>query len=63
MVNEKEIVMGTLDFNYNESKKNFTSIDNERQAVWTFNVKDGTIEGSLVFNGTIYRIILQHKET
>src|SRR5438094_987172 len=57
MVNGVEEEMGVLDYIYDSSNNTFTSIDNKRKMIWTFKVKNETMEGTLVYNNILYRVI------
>ena len=57
MVNGVEEDMGVLDYTYDSATNTFTSIDDKRKTVWTFTIKNETMEGTLVYNNILYRVI------
>jgi hypothetical protein len=57
VVNGVEEDMGVLDYTYDSSTHTFTSIDQGHKIIWTFKVKNETMEGTLLYNNTLYRVI------
>jgi hypothetical protein len=57
VINEKEEEMGLLDYNFDVAKQTLSSSDREHGTVWNFHVTDNRMEGTLVFQNKIYRII------
>src|SRR5260221_14371467 len=57
LVNGAEEDMGVLDYIYDSAANTFTSIDDKRKTVWTFKVKNETMEGTLIYNNILYRVI------
>ena len=49
--------MGVLDYIYDSSTGTFTCIDDKRKLIWKFKVKNETMEGTLVYNNVLYRVI------
>ena len=57
VVNEKEEEMGTLDYDFDVAKQTLSSSDHEFKTVWNFHVAGNRMEGTLVYQNKIYRII------
>jgi hypothetical protein len=53
--------MGVLDYTYDSSTHTLTSVDEGRKIIWTFKVKNETMEGTLLYNNTLYRVIKLNK--
>ena len=62
IVNRKEEEMGPLEFIYNAATQTLTSIDEKRNTIWKFQIKDTAMEGALMYNGELYRIIHLKKQ-
>jgi len=56
IVEGKEIEMGTIQFHYDSNTKQITSVS-QPNAIWNFQRKQNTIEGTLYNNKELYRII------
>jgi len=57
MVNGVEEDMGVLDYTYDSATNTFTSIDDKHKTVWMFTIKNETMEGTLIYNNILYRVI------
>ena len=57
LVNGVEEDMGVLDYIYESSTNTFIYIDDKRKLIWKFKVKNDTMEGTLVYNNVLYRVI------
>ena len=60
MVNNIEEDMGTLRCKF--ERKSNQLISSGGKAIWTFNVKDKSIDGALILQGTLYRIVKLSKQ-
>jgi hypothetical protein len=58
IVNGEEVGMGILPLIYNKKTKQLTST---AYGIWTFNLDDAKLEGTLLVNGNLYRKIVLHK--
>lgn len=57
IVNGKEEDMGVLDYTFDTATGTLSSVDNKRKITWTFKVKNKAMNGTLVYNNVLYRII------
>lgn len=57
IVNGKEEEMGRLLFKFNASSRALISSDPKRNTTWTFNINGLAIEGTLFYQGKLYRLI------
>jgi hypothetical protein len=55
IVNGQEEEMGVVPCIYNQKKNQLTSTAYNSE--WTFNIKDAKLEGTLIFHGSLYRVI------
>ena len=62
LVNGKEEEMGEFDFSFSAADSTLTYIDEKRKFTIKFKVKENTMEGTLVSNSVIYRIIKLAKQ-
>jgi len=56
IVDGQEVDMGKFQFQYDPKTKQITSIS-QPNAIWKFKREQNTIEGTLYYNDTLYRII------
>jgi len=56
IVDGQEVEMGKIQFQYDAKTKQITSIS-QPNAIWKFKREQNTIEGTLYYNDTLYRII------
>ena len=61
VVNEKEEDMSAGDYAFDANKKTLTYWDEQHKIVWTFHVIGDRMEGTLVYQNKIYRIIKLNK--
>ena len=57
VVDGKEEDMGVLNYNFNATTKTLKCIDEDRSAIWTFHVDGSKMDGTLVYENRVYRII------
>lgn len=57
VVNGKEEEMGVTDYSYDVASKTLTSIDSKRNATWTFHLRADSMDGTLLYENKLYRII------
>jgi hypothetical protein len=57
VINEKEEEMGAFDYDFDASKQVLSYRDHQRNVVWTFKVGNHRMDGTLVYNDQVYRII------
>ena len=57
VVNGKEEEMGTIEYDFDAVKQILSYRDNQRNTVWTFNVHNGQMDGTLMSNDQLYRVI------
>jgi hypothetical protein len=62
IVDNKEENMGTLKFLFDPQQGTLISIDTTRKARWEFKIKDKSMNGTLIYQGELYRIIEVKKE-
>jgi hypothetical protein len=62
MVNGKEEEMGISDYAYDAKLQTLTCVDEKHNAIWKFEIKGNTMDGTLVYKGELYRIIHLKKE-
>ena len=62
IVNGAEEDMGVLQYTYDAAANTLTSVDEKRKTIWKFKLNDKTMEGTLVYNNVLYRIIKLTKE-
>lgn len=62
IVNGREEYMGTLFFTYEPAKQLLTSADKQRYASWELQVKGNKMEGKLIYQGNLYRIVNVEKQ-
>ncbi len=63
LVNGVEEEMGTLDYIYDPAGNSLTSIDEKHKTTWRFTVKGKNMEGTLVYQDKLYRVIKLKKES
>ena len=57
IVNKKEESMGAMKFEYDPATQTLTSTDGVHNAQWKFSVNGKKMDGTLVYNNALYRII------
>ena len=57
IVNKKEESMGAMKFEYDPSTQTLTSTDGVHNALWKFSVKGKQMEGTLMYNNALYRVV------
>lgn len=57
VVNDVEEEMGTLDYDFDAAKEILSYRDNQRNTTWTFKVSSRQMDGTLVYNNQLYRVI------
>jgi hypothetical protein len=57
VVDGKEEEMGMTDYSFDVASKTLTSHDAKRGATWTFYLKGSNMDGTLVYENKVYRII------
>jgi len=62
IVNGQEEYMGTLFFTYEPAKQLLISVDKQRNASWELQVKGNKMEGKLIYQGNVYRIVNVEKQ-
>jgi hypothetical protein len=60
IVNGKEEEMGILSFRYDSRSRQFVSASS--QSLWTLEFKGNELHGTLIFRGSLYRIVKLVKE-
>ena len=60
IVNGKEVEMGTIPFRLEKTTNQLTSTSSNGS--WTFTLKGKDLDGTLTFNGALYRIIKLSKQ-
>jgi hypothetical protein len=60
VINGKEIEMGVIGCKLDRA--NHRLVSSAGNSVWTLNFKDKELDGNLVFNGTLYRIVKLTKQ-
>ena len=61
VVDGKEEEMGVTDYNFDPASKTLTSHDDKRNTTWTFRLKGNKMDGTLVYENKVYRIITVSK--
>jgi hypothetical protein len=56
IVNGQEEKMGTLDYLFDPTKRNLTSVY-QQTSTWTFAVSGDNMHGSLIYKNVLYRVI------
>ncbi len=62
IVGGKEEEMGIIDFTYDPSKQILTSVDQQRNARWDLKVNGKKMDGTLFYQGKLYRIVKVEKQ-
>ena len=57
IVNKKEESMGAMKFEYDPATQTLTSTDGVHNSQWKFSVNGKKMDGTLVYNNALYRII------
>jgi len=57
VVDGKEEEMGITDYSFDAVNKTLTASDNKRGTIWTFHLKGNTMDGTLVYENKVYRIM------
>jgi len=57
VVNEKEEDMGAFDYDFDATKQILSYRDHQHKVVWSFNVGNHRMDGTLVYNNQLYRVV------